>query len=186
MIFSKLFKSKPAYSEEVQALYRAVVAQSRQPEFFMHFEVADTVEGRYDMIMLHMFVVMRKLKSAGEETEVFTQSLYDLMFADMDLNLRELGVGDMGLARRVPRMAEAFYGRIIAYEEGLAAEDDNASLKSALDRNLYRKTAASDESLEKIAVYLRREASNLENADMDTLLKGKVTFGPAPDNEDAS
>jgi cytochrome b pre-mRNA-processing protein 3 len=99
VIFSKLFKSKPAYSEEVQALYRATVNQSRQPEFFLHLEVADTVEGRYDMIMLHMFVVMRKLKTAEEKTKEFSQALYDLMFADMDLNLRELGVGDMGLAR---------------------------------------------------------------------------------------
>lgn len=180
MIFSKLFKSKPAYSEEVQALYRAIVAQSRLPAFYLHLDVADTVEGRYDMIMLHMFAVMRKLKTGGEETEVFTQSLYDLMFADMDLNLRELGVGDMGLARRVPRMAEAFYGRIIAYEEGLEADDSDETLKSALDRNLYRKTEASDESLTKMALYLRRISQDIAKSDLTPLLKGHVEFGEAP------
>ncbi len=180
MIFSKLFKSKPAYREEVQSLYKGTVAQSRLPAFYLHLEVADTVEGRFDMIMLHMFLVMRKLKTGGDETEQFSQELYDLMFADMDLNLRELGVGDMGLARRVPKMAEAFYGRIIAYEEGLTADDGNASLKSALDRNLYRKVEASDESLEKMAQYLRREADCFAELDLGTLLKGQISFGEPP------
>ena len=183
MIFSKLFKTKPAFDVEVQALYKAIVQQSRLPDFYIHLDVADTVEGRFDMIALHMFLVMRKLKTGEEKTEAFTQSLYDLMFADMDLNLRELGVGDMGLARRVPKMAEAFYGRIKAYEEGLAADDNDGTLKEGLNRNLYRKTLASDESLVKMAAYLRTEATNIENTDMATLLKGQVTFGPAPVEE---
>ncbi len=182
MIFSKLFKTKPAFAEEVQKLYVSIIKQSRNPDFYLHLEVADTVEGRYDMIVLHAFVVMRRLKTEQERTEQFLQSLYDLMFADMDQNLRELGVGDMGLARRVPKMAEAFYGRITVYEEGLA-ESDNNMLKAALDRNLYRKTPVSDESLEKMAQYLRCEAKNLENTSIDDLLKGDVSFGPAPSGD---
>jgi cytochrome b pre-mRNA-processing protein 3 len=180
VIFSKLFKNKPAFTEEVQAIYVAIVNQSRQEEFYLNFEVADTVEGRFDMILLHAFVVMRKLKADGDKTATFAQAIYDLMFADMDQNLREMGIGDMGLAKRVPRMAEAFYGRIEAYEAGLTADDDDATLKAALDRNLYRKTLASDESLSVMAQYLRQEAKNLENQDIDALLCGKITFGNAP------
>lgn len=184
MIFSKLFKkAKPAFEEEVQALYIKAVKQSRQVNFYLDMEVADTVEGRFDMILIHMYAIFRRLKMEQDKTEKFSQSLYDLMFADMDQNLRELGVGDMGLARRVPKMAEAFYGRIKVYEEGLGANDEDALLKEALDRNLYRKTPVSDESLTKMAIYLRREVQNLENTPIDELLKGQVTFGPAPTKE---
>lgn len=182
MIFSKLFKSKPAFPEEVQKLYTTIVKQSREPAFYSTFEVADTVEGRFDMIVLHLFVVIRRLKTALPQTEEFQQALYDLMLADMDLNLRELGVGDMGLARRVPKMAEAFYGRAAAYEEGLS-DTDNTTLKAALDRNLYRKTPVSDESLEIMAHYLRREAGNLEKTAIEDLQKGHVRFGPTPEQE---
>ncbi|NVK18021.1 MAG: hypothetical protein HWE30_04940 [Methylocystaceae bacterium] len=183
MIFSNLFKSKPAFSSEVQALYSAIVAQSRQPAFYTDLEVADTVEGRFDMIVLHAFVVMRRLKEGDEAVKEFAQSLYDLMFADFDLNLRELGVGDMGLARRVPKMAEAFYGRITVYEEGLSASDDNALLKEALDRNLYRKTPVKDESLMTMATYLRKQAKHFEKTDLNDLLKGQVTFISPPEIE---
>jgi len=179
VIFSKLFKAKPAFAEEVQKLYINIVQQSRDPHFYTNLEVADTVEGRFDMIVLHAFVVMRRLKKGLPETEEFLQALYDLMFADMDQNLRELGVGDMGLARRVPKMAEAFYGRITVYEEGLA-EDDDENLIAALDRNLYRKNTVTPESLSKMARYLRQEAANLDNAEIAALLKGDVSFGKLP------
>ncbi len=180
MIFSKLFKTKPAFQEEIQSLYRAMVAQARQPDFYAKLEVADTVEGRFDMILLHAFIIFRKLKTGGEATEPFSQALFDLMFADMDLNLRELGVGDMGLARRVPKMAEAFYGRIKAYEEGLGTDDEDATLKAALDRNLYRKTPVSDESLGKMAAYLRREIDQMDKTDLSSLQNGQASFGPPP------
>lgn len=179
MFFSKLFKTKPAYSKEVQALYIAMVTQSRQEAFYLDLEVADSVEGRYDMIVLHAFFIMRRLKSV-EGTEDFSQALWDLMFADMDLNLRELGVGDMGLARRVPKMAEAFYGRVSAYEEGLKTDDQNETLMSALDRNLYRNQSADAESLRLMADYVRREAENLAETPIEMLVKGRVNFGPAP------
>ena len=184
MIFSKLFKTNPMFDDEVQALYIETVNQSRRTEFYLNLDVADTVEGRFDMIILHIFVIMRRLKEGEEKTESFSQALFDLLFMDMDQNLRELGVGDMGLARRVPKMAEAFYGRITAYEEGLSVVDDNeATLKGALDRNLYRKTTASDESLDAMAKYLRRECNSVDKMDMNALLKGQIKFGEPPLNK---
>jgi cytochrome b pre-mRNA-processing protein 3 len=181
VIFSKLFKSRPIFDEAVQSLYIESVKQSRQTDFYLNLEVADTVEGRFDMIILHMFIIMRRLKAESEKTEKFSQALFDLLFMDMDQNLRELGVGDMGLARRVPKMAEAFYGRIKAYEEGLGITDDqDAMLKSALDRNLYRNTTVSEESLSAMAHYLRSEINALDNISVDTLMKGQISFSPAP------
>lgn len=180
MVFSKLFKMRPAFPTEVQSLYKSIVAQSREEVFFTTFEVADTVEGRFDMIVIHAYAVMRRLKQGEAETADFAQSLYDLMFADMDTNLRELGVGDMGLARRVPKMAEAFYGRIQAYEEGLAADDNDESLKAALDRNLYRKTPVKPETLAHMAGYLRVLIKTIDDSSLDLLLKGEAPFPEAP------
>lgn len=181
MIFSKLFKTRQMFNDEVQALYVATINQSRQTAFYQDLEVSDTVEGRFDMIIMHIYLIMRRLKKGEEKTEEFSQSLFDLLFADMDQNLRELGIGDMGLARRVPKMAEAFYGRIKAYEEALAITDDeNEMLKSALDRNLYRGTTASDESLQAMAGYLRREIISMDKTSLDSLTKGEVFFGEPP------
>lgn len=180
MIFSKLFKTRQMFDDNVQALYIETVKQSRHTRFYLDLEVADTVEGRFDMIILHIFTIMRRLKSEGENAETFSQALFDLLFMDMDQNLRELGVGDMGLARRVPKMAEAFYGRIKAYEEGLSTPDDDTVLKAALDRNLYRNTEASNESLQAMATYLRNKCNQVDKMDLDTLLKGQIKFGELP------
>lgn len=180
MIFSKLFNRKPRFSDEVQKLYVRIIEQSRQEVFYTDLEVADTVEGRFDMIVLHSFAIMRKLKHHQDQTAEFNQSLFDLMFADFDQNLRELGVGDMGLAKRVPKMAEAFYGRITVYEDGLNADDADQSLKEALDRNLYRKTKVEPESLNLMALYLRACVQSLETQDVSRLLAGQVDFPEPP------
>jgi cytochrome b pre-mRNA-processing protein 3 len=97
------------------------------------------------------------------------------MFADFDRSLREIGTGDLSVGRQVKRMAEAFYGRIRAYEDGLAGDD--AALCAALARNLYGTATASDEQLARIAAYLRREAANLAGQPAAKLLAGTMVFG---------
>lgn len=180
MVFSTLFKKKSytKYDKQICDLYTHIVKSSRREVFFTDLEVADTVEGRFDMIVLHAFCVLRRLRQETDNkaVESFSQAFFDLWFDDMDLNLRELGVGDMGLARRVPKMMEAFYGRATVYEEALSKED-NIELKAALDRNLYRKTPVSDESLEVMAQYLRQECANVEKMNVEEILKGKMSFG---------
>lgn len=119
------------------ALYRQIVTQARQPVFYRDHAVPDTLDGRFDMIVLHAFLVMRRLKQiAGPEAQKVSQDLFDLLFADMDSNLREIGVGDLGVGKRVKKMAQAFYGRVEAYEAGLGAIDP-VVLEQALARNLY-------------------------------------------------
>ncbi len=112
------------------ALYAAAVARARQPQFYAALQVPDTLDGRFEMVALHVFLQLRHLKS----DPVLGQALFDTLFADMDRALREIGVSDVVIGNRIKEMARGFYGRISAYEAGLA---DPATLPAALRRNVY-------------------------------------------------
>jgi cytochrome b pre-mRNA-processing protein 3 len=155
--------------------YALIVEQSRRPEFFTTLGVPDTLDGRFELICLHAFLYLHRLKSEGAAAATLGQSFFDCMFADFDRSLREIGTGDLSVGRQVKRMAEAFYGRIRAYEEGLA--DDDAALRAALGRNTYGTAAATDEQLARLASYLRREVANLADQSAGMLLAGTMTFG---------
>lgn len=157
----------------VQALYGAIVAASRAPMFYEGWGVPDTLDGRFELIALHAFLAMRRLKQAGDSA-AFSQALFDTMFADLDRNLREMGVSDLGVGRQVKTMAKAFYGRILAYERGLAGTD---SLDDALRRNLYGTVAPNAAQLVAAAAYLRRQAQALDAVPVARLLSGD--FPPA-------
>ncbi len=129
MILSTLFAKKPSTAE---TLYAAIVAAARQPHFYANWDVPDTVDGRFDMIVLHVFLVLQRLKL---ETPVLCQQLTDLFFDDMDRSLREMGVGDLSVGKKVRRMAEAFHGRLNAY--AAAMEQGEQTLIEALQRNVY-------------------------------------------------
>lgn len=155
-MFSRLvsfFGKSP--STAAVALYRSIVTQARQPAFYRDHAVPDSLDGRFDMIVLHAFLVMRRLKRIpGPAAQRLSQQLFDLLFADMDSNLREIGVGDLGVGKRVKKMAQAFYGRIEAYEAGLASADPQM-LADALRRNLYGTVEAEAAALAAMAAYLR-------------------------------
>jgi cytochrome b pre-mRNA-processing protein 3 len=162
------------------ALYNTLVAQARRPSFYLAGGVADTLDGRFDAIVLHAFLVMRRLRDGGAAGEALSQALFDEMFADMDRSLREMGVGDMGVGKRVRAMGEAFMGRVKAYDEALGRDTANGqALEQALARNLYRSTAPAA-GLALVAAYVRREAAALAEQDLDELLAGRVRFGPPP------
>jgi cytochrome b pre-mRNA-processing protein 3 len=161
-----------------RGLYSSLVAQARQPGFYLEFGVPDTVDGRFDMVLLHAFLVLRRLKGDHSRTADLAQALFDHMFADMDRNLREMGVGDLAVGRRIKAMAAAFYGRIAAYETGLALGE--AALADALKRNLYRKSNADAAAITAVAGYLRREAQALDRQPLASLMVGTVIFGPPP------
>ena len=104
------------------------------------------------------------------------QAVFDLMFADMDQNLREMGIGDLGVGKRIKGMAEGFFGRVKAYEQGL--DDTPEALGNALKRNLFRESAPSEVQVSAIMAYMQREASRLDKIDTESLLAGEVTFEP--------
>jgi cytochrome b pre-mRNA-processing protein 3 len=162
--------------EAATRAYGAVVEYARRPVFFTDFDVPDTIDGRFELICLHAFLYLHRLKSEGDPGAALGQFFFDLMFADFDRSLRELGTGDLSVGREVKQMAQAFYGRIHAYESGLDAAAD-ADLHAALRRNLYGTAAPSDAQLGAMATYLRDEAARLVRQDAAELLAGTVTFG---------
>jgi cytochrome b pre-mRNA-processing protein 3 len=167
---------RPA-AEPARRLYEAAVAQARQPAFFLEAEVPDSVDGRFEMVALHSYLLLRRLKDGGAEAAVLAQALFDLMFADMDASLREMGAGDLGVGRRVKRMATGFYGRVAAYDAGLAEGPD--SLAAALRRNLFGTISPSEAAVAGMAAYMRAVAARLAAHPIARLLEGEVDFGPA-------
>lgn len=158
-------------------LYIRVVEQARRPYHYLDLGVPDTPDGRFDMIALHAALLLRRLRQAHDRTEELAQAVFDLMFADMDQNLREMGVGDLAVGKRIKRMAQGFYGRLAAYDAGLADPSDRL-LKDSLQRNVYRHGAADEVALTKLAAYVRRQAEWLDRTDTDGLCAGGVSFAP--------
>jgi len=152
-----------------------VVAHARNPAFFSGCGVPDTVDGRFELICLHAFLYLRRLKRERPRGEATAQRFVDLMFADMDRSLREMGTGDLSVGKQVKLMAQAFYGRINAYEQGLRGSD--SVLADVLGRNLYGTVSAAAPRLAAMSAYLRREAARLDDRPADELLAGRVDFG---------
>jgi len=175
-----LFKS-PFDHGVAHKLYVTIVHQSRLPVFYDKYEVQDTPEGRFDLLAIHTYLVLRRLREEHEKAAELSQALFDLMFADLDQNLREMGYGDTGVAKRIRKMAEGFYGRINAYDEGLAVPDGPetetpGALGGALDRNLYRNTRVSSDAVAAMVHYTRLQDAHMAGQGIDTLMKGHVTF----------
>lgn len=181
MKLKSLFQeAEPA--RNARKLYRAAVEQARRPAFYARHGVPDSVDGRFDMIALHVFLLLHRLKRDGRAQGAVGQALFDLMFADMDASLREMGVGDLSVGRKVREMAEGFYGRVAAYEAGLAGAND--ALEQALRRNLYGTAAPTAAQVAALAAYVRRQAAALARAPAEALLAGAAAFA-APEGEAA-
>jgi cytochrome b pre-mRNA-processing protein 3 len=170
MAFPRLLRRAVPGEAAAERLYAAAVAQARVPAFYLRYGVPDTLDGRFEMIGLHVFLLMRRLKSEGEAGRALSQSVCDRFFDDLDRSLREMGAGDLGVGRRVKTMAKAFYGRIAAYD----ASFSGAALEDALARNLYGTVEAKPEHLAAMGRYLRAAAANLAMQKFDALRFGIV------------
>lgn len=178
-MFSRLFK-RTSQDRTVAELYGRIVAQAREPGFFAAANVPDTVEGRFELVALHAWLVMRRLRDQGPEAAAFNQALFDFMFADMDLNLRELGVSDMKVGEKVKDLASHFYGRINAYEGAMQPGARSEALAEALDRNLFGSTLPDPADVATMVAYVRAQAAALDALPVRRLLAGEVAFAPAP------
>lgn len=166
--------------EVVPRLYDIAVRQARRPAFYTDWGVADTIDGRFDMIVLHVFLLVRRLQREGDEGRALAQALFDTTFDDMDRSLREMGVGDLGVGRRVKEMARAFYGRAEAYGEALDAADGEG-LGHALRRNLLA-GAGADTQVRGLAEYVLRADRELAARHVTSLMTGDADF-PLPPGE---
>lgn len=148
-----------AETHHAYSLYALINEQSRQEQFFTQWEVPDSIDGRFELIVLHMFIYLYALKKRSEDTMRLQRRVIEAFFEDMDRSLREIGVSDTGVSRRMKAMANAFYGRLHAYEQ--AIHDDDA-LMGALRTNLYGTTHA-PEHLECVVAYIREQIAVLAN-----------------------
>lgn len=164
----KIFMPAPE-RQRAHALYLAVVGKARQERFYVELGVPDTLDGRFEMILLHLFSVLHRLKTLPE-TKEFRQQLMEVFMEDMDRSVRELGVSDTGVGKRVKKMAAAMYGRLAAYD---MSADDVEALKVALRRNLYGTLEAVEEAkVAAMAEYLAKEQKRLTAMDTARLLDG--------------
>lgn len=178
MVFAR-WLSRRQEQRRAHALYGNLVAQARRPGFYADAGVPDTVDGRFEMIVIHCFLVLHRLKGEDTAARRLSQQLYDVMFADMDRSLREMGVGDLSVGKHVKRMAQGFHGRIAAYQTGLDAAEDG-ELVAALSRNLYGTASPTPAQLQGMVAYLRRETAGLKVQATGDLIAGKVNFGEPP------
>lgn len=166
-----LFKKKNPYKDAAQDVYARVSDYVRNPVFYARYNVPDTFDGRFDLLLLHLFAVIEGARGKTVGAEDFHQALFDEMFADMDQVLREMGIGDMGIPKHQRKMMRAFNGRMHAYTDAKAA----GTMEEALRRNLYGTVESpSSESVSAFAAYCDTLFAAFEAADFDAILSGAV------------
>ena len=174
MIFP-LFR-RGARPDTISSLYGMIVAQARLPCFYQDYAVPDTVNGRFDVIVLHLSAVLERIATEPGLRAV-GQGLFDRFWQDMDHNLREMGTGDLAVPKRMKALGEAYYGRAAAYRAALA-DPDLAALAEALKRNVY--VGAEAGAPRRLAAYMRAMVGTLADQDAATLAGGGTLRFPDP------
>jgi cytochrome b pre-mRNA-processing protein 3 len=171
----KQFFSSSNMQMQAYEAYTAIVGQARNPVFYQQWQVEDSLDGRFDCIVLHLCLVLQRLEQedATAEMRSFVQYMSEAFFADMDRSLREMGASDTGVGHKVKKMAQAFYGRKKAYGDAMG---DETALREALLRNVYRDKAVPAECVASLAAYMGHNATLLQEQGADALIVGKIRF----------
>ena len=158
----------------VDALYESIVANARRSKFFEEWQVPDTPLGRFEMLSTHFFLFLHRVRNKGGALQDIAQELTDHFFLDLDHSLREFGIGDMGVPKRMKKFAKMFYGRLAFYTEALDAADETA-LAAALQRNIYP-DSENWEGAQPLASYLIAASTALLDVSDEDLLAGRLQF----------
>jgi cytochrome b pre-mRNA-processing protein 3 len=178
--FNHFRKPRLAPRGTIDAIYGMIVTQAREPLFYGDLGVPDTVNGRFDLIVLHLWMVLRRLGEIAGMTEL-AQALFDRFCTDMDDNLREMAIGDLAVPKKMQAFAEAFYGRIAAYD--LALTDSPEALARAIGRNILEGGAIGE--ARRLAAYAVAVIATLERLDAAALARASWSF-PLPQSESVS
>ncbi len=188
MMFAKFFARHPV-DDRPDRLYAQIVAQSRSIVFYLDMGVPDTAEGRLEVLLAHQILLFHRLDGLGGDGKTLAQATFDLFLADMDESMREMGIGDLTVPKKMKAITGAFYGRGQAYMEALEA-GDMAGLKRAVARNMIgqpldetRPDEETDRQAGCLAAYVASAARALEAEDAARLLGGTVTW---PDPNDGA
>lgn len=170
-----LFKRKKANQALVERQYAEITRSARTPVFYESMGVPDTVMGRFEMISIHMVMYLRRTASAGEASKGIAQEVVDAFFEDIDHSIRELGIGDMGVPKRMKKLAKMFYGRATSYGQTLES-GDTAALVEALTRNIHPDQRETAPPMQKLADWMMLTAASLDDVADTTLAAGQMTF----------
>ncbi|HWX57404.1 ubiquinol-cytochrome C chaperone family protein [Bradyrhizobium sp.] len=187
--FNRFRRPRLSPSDTIEAIYGMIVTQAREPLFYRHLGVPDTVDGRFDLLLLHLWIVLRRLRAStdgAEPARALSQGLFDRFCEDMDDNLREMGVGDLAVPRRMEAFGKAFYGRSKAYDLALgqraekAAEPGVNALAQAIGKNILNGGGGNHAS--ELAAYTMAAMTSLAACDDAAVQRGIWTF-PSPESQ---
>lgn len=170
MILDRLFRPRPARLAG-QALYAAAAAQARRPGFYTALKVPDTREGRFELYTVHVILLVERLRGQGEQAAETSQALFDAYLRGLDDAFRELGVGDLSVAKKMKKLGEAFYGRLRAYEQAADAQ----ALEALVARTLGDEADATG-----LARYVAAARDHLAAGPLEEMLEGRVTWPAQP------
>lgn len=171
MVLSALFKPRPAITAG-RALFVSATQQARRPIFYADWGAPDTREGRFELMSLHVALLTRRLKGWGPQAVETAQGLIDAYFESLDISLREMGVGDLSMSKKMKKLGQAFYGRAKAYDEALS---DDAALDDFFARTLEIDEAAASH----FSDYAKAVVEALDAEPLDRLLAGEANW-PEP------
>ena len=174
-----LFQSKKTAEilHSVGTIYSIIVDTARKPVFYSKLSVPDTVDGRFDMIILHMFFVLNRLQhSDAGDSKAFSQQLFDYMFSDMERSLRELGVGEVGVPKHMKRMMKGFNGRMDQYHTSLEQNDTQALTESVRKNIFFGADNVTSDQVKQMTTYAKAQYAHINKASIEDILSGTLTF----------
>jgi cytochrome b pre-mRNA-processing protein 3 len=174
------FFAPRAAVEAGRRLYAEAAAHARQPALYLEGGAADSPEGRFEVYTLHVVLLLHRLKGQGEEAAETAQALFDAYVSNLDHGLREMGVGDISVGKKMRKLGEAFYGRVKHYDEAFAALPDEAALRDLIARTVLEGRAGADPA--PLAAYAVRAVAALAARPLAEVLEGRPAW---PRFEDA-
>lgn len=175
MIFS-LFRRKAP--DPVELLYPKIVEKARQPAFYLDCAVPDTVEGRFEMILLHLAVVFQRFRNGDEAEKAVAQTVVEAFFNDMDRSLREMGIGDTSVPKKMKKLGQAYNGRLMAYHRAIDARDADdfarIVIRNVMAQDDGTETEAQRAGAAEIAAYAMATVDRLAEASIRNLIDGDI------------
>lgn len=162
--------------QKVRPVYDLLIKAARNPYFYEKLKVPDTLSGRFDMIVLHQFILFYRLKAEKEpQAKEFGQDVFDIFIEDMDRSLREMGVGYQAVPKRMKNMGEAFYGRVAVYDAAMENKDKKA-LQEAIRRNLFTDIDVEDETISTLSDYFFQNIEKMALLSFENLCQAQFSF----------
>jgi cytochrome b pre-mRNA-processing protein 3 len=175
-MLKRLFRPNPT-RDVGRALYAAVVEQSRAPALYEALAAPDTVEGRFEIYTLHVVLLLDRLNQPGDRVKATSQALFDTYVGALDHSLREMGVGDLSVGKKMRKLGEAFFGRVKSYHAAFAALPERGPLHDLLGRTVYAEGDASHAPA--LADYVAAQRAQLSGQSLDDVLEGRVKWRQA-------